>query len=508
MNNEYFRLAASMIMPRLDVEEFNSSAEYRNRVYEFTDAGIAGFCVFKGNAKAVRSITSELRSRAGKDLFFAADFEHGLRMRLEDGTSFPHAMALGKCSPQVVENIASVIATEASSIGINWNFAPVCDINSNINNPIINIRSFGESVSEVEPAIISYIKGIQSGGIMACAKHFPGHGDVDIDSHLALPTLNKALNILQNNEIKPFKSAIDVGVKSIMMAHLLVPSMNEPGMPSSISKKAVDYLRRELGFEGLVVTDALDMHSISDNFGADSAFINAVRAGIDVLLLPSDPMEAIRAISEEADRDIAIRENLENSAERMIKAMAWIRKGNRKNDFPENFSFPEHEKLALNAAWNSISISGLTDLLPIEEEANIAGFAFCQGDDIQPGINFFNMLAQAIQNECDFGFIDEQITFEEINSLKSRISDAKLLLFAVFYRSRAYKGSVGLPEKLNDAVNILSDGRPRIIILFGSPYISESLKPDCLIKAYSDSLPSIAAVVMKLSGRELNADII
>jgi beta-glucosidase-like glycosyl hydrolase len=214
-------------------------------------------------------------------------------MRLTDGTSFPHHYALGKAN-NYTEKIANAIAKEMKSIGIHWNLAPVCDINSNPKNPVINIRSFGEDKNIVSKNVVDYINGLHKENIISCAKHFPGHGDTETDSHTAFPVITKSLQELEQNEMIPFVEAIKSGVKSIMLGHLIVKSISE--LPMSLSNEAVKYLRNKLNFNGLILTDALDMQAITDTYGDDAPLL-AFKAGVDIILMPENPMLVIEQIT-------------------------------------------------------------------------------------------------------------------------------------------------------------------------------------------------------------------
>ena len=234
------KLAAKCVFPRLTTERFFSDSEYKSEIVKLIILGVGGFCIFTGTDDEVGRMTEELQLSAEIPLLFCADFEHGLPMRLQGGTAFPHAMALGIAdNPEVTEQIGRAIAVESRTIGVHWNLSPVCDINSNPKNPIINIRSFGENKEIVTKHSLSYISGTQSEKVLACAKHFPGHGDTDVDSHLALPVLRKSIKEIEDLELKSFEAAIKNGVKSIMVAHLAIPAIDESNTPASLSENII-----------------------------------------------------------------------------------------------------------------------------------------------------------------------------------------------------------------------------------------------------------------------------
>jgi beta-N-acetylhexosaminidase len=497
-------LAAQCMFPRISAEQYYSDKEYQQEIHKLVEEGIGGFCVFQGTMGHVKSMTTVLQSIAKIPLLFCADYENGLPMRLDNGTAFPHAMALGRTgNTEHTYNAAKIIAKEAKSIGIDWNLAPVCDINSNRENPIINIRSFSEDVETVNLHSDAFIKALYSEKMLSCAKHFPGHGDTQTDSHLALPVLKHSRERLNELELKPFIHAINSGVQSIMVGHLAVPALDDSNLPVSLSKKVITgILRNELKFDGLILTDALDMNSVTNNFSSEEAVIKALESGLDVLLMPAEPLHLIDVLEDVAKKEKRIYEHLQSAVERIIKAKEWCGLYDKKQDKQEEIPFSEHEKIALSAAYDALEISGDENLIPINEKFRVGGFAFLQTDDIETPSNFFRILAQAIENDCDFGFIDKNILEKDLTALKEGIQYADILVFAFFFRPSAYH-SLTIPEEIMKAYKTLSEGKKTIAVLFGNPYLKDSIKADLIISPFSDSLPSIAAAILKLSGREI-----
>jgi beta-glucosidase-like glycosyl hydrolase len=286
------------ILPRLNGEDLEGNI---GSYIKLVKKGIAGFILFGGRLEHVREGIKELERNARTPLLIASDLERGLGQQVEGGTVFPWAMAMGSAlkngiNPGLLKRAFKSIALEAKWAGINLILAPVLDINSNPENPIIATRSFGE-----EPRIVSrlgrmMIREIQAEGLLACGKHFPGHGDTQVDSHLALPTITKSLKELERFELKPFKDAIKGNVKSIMPGHLKVPALDPSGLPATLSKKAIIYLGK-MSFKGLVITDALNMAGIG--MPEEKAAVLALRAGADILLHPSEPDKPAEYIKRE-----------------------------------------------------------------------------------------------------------------------------------------------------------------------------------------------------------------
>ncbi|NLG78636.1 MAG: beta-N-acetylhexosaminidase [Firmicutes bacterium] len=238
-------------------------------------------------------------SGAGIPLFVAADQEGGYVTRLPGATPFPGNMGLGAAGDaELARRVAEATARELRACGINMNFAPVVDVNSNPSNPVIGIRSFGESPEAVARLGVAMIQGFQKEGVSATAKHFPGHGDTSLDSHIDLPTVPHDRKRLKDVELKPFQAAVDAGVDAIMTAHVTFPAVEpKPGMPATLSRAVLTgLLRQEMGFGGLIVTDAMEMGAIVKNFGLGEAAVMAVNAGADMVLIgwPKDWQDAVR----------------------------------------------------------------------------------------------------------------------------------------------------------------------------------------------------------------------
>jgi len=275
------------IIARLNGDEIGSSMDSN---LSLVREGIAGFIIFGGRLEPVREGIKRLQAEADIPLVMASDLERGLGQQLEGGTVFPPAMALGRAwqkDRDLVIRSFEIVADEAAYAGINTVFAPVLDIDLNPHNPIISTRAFGRNPAIVSDLSTAMIRAFSSRGILSCGKHFPGHGDTSVDSHIGLPVLDKPLDKLRQMELAPFAEAISAGVPMIMTGHLSVPSMDSTGTPVTLSGKAIDFLRKEMGFKGLITTDAMDMGAIKE-YGETKAALMALDAGVDILLHPAD----------------------------------------------------------------------------------------------------------------------------------------------------------------------------------------------------------------------------
>ncbi|MFM8472901.1 MAG: glycoside hydrolase family 3 protein, partial [Candidatus Kapaibacterium sp.] len=445
--------SAQLLMPSLHPARFASDEEYRTACIALVESGVGGFCVFQGTLEQAAQAIAELQACADVPLLFSADYEHGLPMRLEGGTDFPHAMALGVGrEPSVTKSVAAAIAREAKAIGVHWNFAPVCDVNTNPKNPIINTRAFGETLGEVLPHLSAWISGTQEYRVAACAKHFPGHGDCAIDSHKEMPVLDHTRERLSSVELVPFLSAIRSQVKSVMIGHLAVPSFDPSGLPASLSSVLMtDILRTYMKFDGVIVTDALDMHAISRTYSSADAVTRCIRAGADIALLPADPHEALKRLRSAVDDGILEADCVRAAFRRVMELKDWCGLFDRRSRSAEPVSLEEHGMLALKAATNAVRVFGDEEKLPLENYAHLACFAMVQGDDIDPASEFFHYLSQVYEQDTDIAYLNADVSDEAIADMKASTDTAECVLFAVFASAKAYAGTVELHPRLMQA---------------------------------------------------------
>ncbi|MFH7243692.1 MAG: glycoside hydrolase family 3 N-terminal domain-containing protein [Spirulina sp.] len=292
-----------------------------------TDLGVGGVILLGGSAAEVGLKTQELQTLAQVPLLIAADIEEGVGQRFSGATWFPPPMALAEIAKRdlplaeaYAEAMGSVTAEEALAIGLNWVLAPVADVNNNPNNPVINVRAFGDTPEIVAALTTAFVRGAQGQGALTTAKHFPGHGDTAVDSHLELPTLPHDWDRLQRVELPPFQSLIAAGVDTVMTAHLTIPALDRL-YPATLSDRTLTGLLREkMGFEGLIVTDALIMGAITRTYGPYEAAVLAVEAGADVLLMPKDPEGCIKAVVEAVTTGRIPPERIADSVERLWRA--------------------------------------------------------------------------------------------------------------------------------------------------------------------------------------------
>ena len=442
------------MVPRLNGKEIENNIDY---YLELTRQGVAGFIIFGGELEILREGIKRLQDEASPPLLIMSDLEQGLGQQVKGGILFPPAMALGMISDvKLVRAAFDQMAQEAAYAGINTILAPVLDINTNPQNPIISTRAFGENPEIVSDLGSEMIKSIQNAGLMACGKQFPGHGDTGIDSHIGLPKIDRSLEELEARELTPFRSAIREGVRMIMLGHLSVPAMEPSEIPISISKEAVNYLRNNMYFEGLITTDAMDMGAIGA-YTEEDASLMALMAGVDILLHPSDPNSLAHSLDK-------LKEDI--NPERLVDLRKTLSR-----ELPQ--TRPSFDtSVAYRLTEKSIKLDGPTKQLK------------------NPYVIFLNDSA----TENGTAFIEE--IMKEFPLLKHAAINAKWqaealilpegseLIVCVFSSVKAYKG--GVARWIIETLDVFQE-RNSIFISFGNPYLIDSLE-DCLkVYAWGDS---------------------
>ncbi|HEY6444666.1 MAG TPA: glycoside hydrolase family 3 N-terminal domain-containing protein, partial [Candidatus Acidoferrales bacterium] len=454
---------------------------------------------------------NDLQRRAKIPLLVGADFESGTRMRLEEGTPFPSAMAIAATGdPQFAYDAGKYTALEARAAGIHWIFAPDADLNDNPDNPIINIRSFGEDPKSVSAYVTQSVRGIEENGALATAKHFPGHGNVNVDSHLSLATVPGSREELESNELIPFRAAIQAKVSAIMPGHLAVPAFEpSPNTPATFSRDILAGLLRErLKFTGLIVTDALDMGGVTSIASPGEAAVRAVEASVDVLLLPPVPDAAIAAL-EVAVRSGRIPESrIDASVRRILAAKAHLRLNkNRLTDVTQlsrNFARPEFASRAQEIADRAVTLLRDTSRqLPLDSARplRVLLVALSADPDRCPG----ETLEPEIRPRVDsLAVMRADTQFSPVSALRlPPPSSYDVAITALLVRVADRKGNVAFPEDQRAFVNeLLGAGKPVVIAAFGNPYlISRFPQATTWVAQFSTSDVSQRAVARAIFGQ-------
>ena len=366
-----------MVWAKVDFMNFTSADYLRLRdemkLYHLGSFGITspmdGGLLLKASPLDAAALINQLQRDSDLPLLFAADFERGLPMRFHGGTVFPHAMAFGATgNADYAYQFGRISAAEARAIGVHWNFYPDADVNSNPNNPIINTRAFGEDTAEVSTMVTAYIRGVHEGHGMATAKHFPGHGDTDTDSHLAVSRLNASLDRLNQVELPPFRAAIAAGVDSVMVAHLVVPAVEpDPNRVGTISYNiTTKLLKEQLGFHGIVATDAMDMNGVTRIFGGNTpqsagrAAVEALKSGADYIVIPGDLDGAYNGVLQAVRSGELTESRIDESVSKLLLAKAAL--GLHKNRLVDLnavnsiVSLPENVALAQKVADEAVTL--------------------------------------------------------------------------------------------------------------------------------------------------------
>lgn len=283
---------------------------------------VGGIIWFQGNKENYLEAAKRMQLASKTPLFYGMDAEWGASMRLEGESRFPYAYSLGSADDiELTKRIAEMMAQECRELGIHFNFAPVADVNSNPRNPVIGFRSFGENPEKVGNHVGAMVKGLEKNGIASTLKHFPGHGDTDVDSHLDLPVVSRSIEEIEAIDLLPFREGILAGASSIMIAHLSVPALDPTGTPSSLSKPIIkEYLQQKMNFKGLVISDALNMKAVADRYGKSEVAVKAFEAGCDILLCPENVADAISAIKKKVESGQISMEEINARCLKILKA--------------------------------------------------------------------------------------------------------------------------------------------------------------------------------------------
>lgn len=426
------------------------------------------------------ALSNELQRAAKIPLFVAADFENGTAMRLADGTSLPSAMAVAATgNPSDAFTMGKITAIEARAAGLNWLFAPDSDVNDNPDNPIINTRSFGEDPQRVAKFVAEFIRGAQENGAMATAKHFPGHGDVNTDSHTSVPVVPGDLAELNRVELVPFRAAISAGVGAVMSGHLVVPALEpDKNVPATLSPRILtDLLRNKMGFDGIEVTDALDMAGVTQIDSPPNVAVRAVNAGIDVLLIPPNPDAAIAAMKEAvASGELPITK-VNEAVRRILHAKANLNlERNRMTDLNrlnEVFGSPKFKVESQAIASRGITlIRDNAKLLPLDAaKPQRVLLAIISGDpDPYPG----SLIEEELRNRVGpLQTVRVDTNFMKAGSVQLPAPESyDVAIAAIFVKVADRKGTVGLPAEQIALINkLIASGKPVIVASLGSPYL-------------------------------------
>jgi beta-N-acetylhexosaminidase len=470
-----------MVACRYSGNFVNRNSEYfQNLTTMIVDYKIGGLIIFGGQVYETAMLTNSFQELAEIPLLVASDFERGAGNQIAGATLFPPLMSLGAAdSEELAYEMGKITAREGRALGIHMTYAPVVDVNINPDNPIINTRSVGEDPELVSRITEAFIQGCQDFGLISTAKHFPGHGDTDLDSHSVLATIKGDRERLERVELFPFQRAIDAGVQAIMTAHLSIPALDPtPDLPATLSNPILtDLLRKEMGFRGLIVTDAMGMGGVTTLFTPEEAAVKAVKAGVDMLLLPPTPREVIEALIR-AVRNGEIQESrIDSSVTRILEAKARLGLHREKLVDIETLdrkigiqAYLEQAEKTFDSSMTLVKNEG--DIVPIPSGfQKIAVFALSSDPGgYFAGQTFVREMKKRVPRA--FEFYAEPTTGDEfIAGALEKTKEADVIVIGLLSRLRSGKGSVGLDPRHIELINDLTeDGRRVVVVSFGSPY--------------------------------------
>ena len=318
--------AASLCIAAIRWDPSRGYGDARPHIDAALHLGVGGFTLYGGTSEAVRALTRDLQQRSKTPLLIGADMERGAGQQFEGSTGLPPAAAIASLRDRdAVRRAARHTAREARTMGVNWNYAPVADLDVEPINPVLNTRAFGSQPSEVGDYVAEWIDSCQSEGVLACAKHFPGHGRTIDDSHLTLPVVSTPHSVLMQDDLLPFRSAIDAGVGSIMTAHVAYPALDPGGAPATLSREILTWvLRQRCEYENLIVADSINMPAVTQSIDEGEAAVRAIIAGCDLVLAPGDLQRTVHALEAAVADGRIERDRLRLSLRRRLKWAQWV----------------------------------------------------------------------------------------------------------------------------------------------------------------------------------------
>ncbi|MBL0177817.1 MAG: hypothetical protein IPP98_01650 [Gemmatimonadetes bacterium] len=501
-----------LVMPWLLADYAATDAPTMVRARMWVDSlQVGGIIISTGTPLDMAAKLNALQRRAPLPLLISADFEGGTTMRVAAGTGFPTQMgvaATGKVEDAYT--MGRITGVEARAMGVHLAFAPVADVNSNPDNPIINTRSFGSDPRAVGALVAATVRGLKDGGVLATAKHFPGHGDTDTDSHLAMPSLPFGYARMDTLELIPFRSAIDAGVDAIMSAHIALPAMDSGlARPGTLSPAILTGLLQDsLHFTGLVTTDALDMGAIVKTFGADEAVIRAFEAGTDILLMPADPTSAIAAMTKAVESGRISMARLDRSVAKILALK--VKMGlfqQREVDLakvPDVVGTAASQAIAADITSRALVL--LKDSLATVDAlraaprkvalVSIADVGSTLGSTLATDLRAAGYTVTAVRVSTT------EPTPKELSAAGAAIDAAESVVLATSARWGSYSGVIGLAPATADLLKTLTAKKPAVLISFGSPYIIAQVPTAAsFLIAWNNSALAEKAVAQALSGR-------
>ncbi len=468
----------------------SEDAEYRRFTRWIREDHVGGFIVaghiHEGNVIPAQpfelaAFVNHVQRQAKVPLFVASDFERGASMRVAETARFPYLMAFGAAGDlTAIRELGEATAREARAMGVNWVFAPDADVNNNPDNPIINVRSFGENPQTVAQDVSAFIEGAHSmprNYVLVTAKHFPGHGDTAEDSHMQLAKLDQPKERIESVELTPFRGAIEHGVDSIMTAHMSVPAFEPDPIPATVSAKVLTgLLRDELGFKGLIVTDALEMQGIASLYSQGEAAVRAIEAGADMLLMPTDPEACIRALEAAVKSGRISTSRINASAAKVVaaKQRAGLFKSRTValDQLSDEIKDPKLDGLAQRVAEKAFTlVRDDKHLFPMPQGPGSCLIVMNESQFSQRGQTLSQELIHAVP-DLKIYVANSVMPDVVLKAIATDATQCKQIYVGAFVTVTAYRGSVGLQGGLTTFLNNLTEGpAPVALVSLGNPYL-------------------------------------
>jgi beta-N-acetylhexosaminidase len=514
-------VAQLIFIPFHGAAPHSQTREYRAFLRHVKENKVGGFILVnwsngrviqKAEPYALGAFINRMQRMAKIPLMVSGDFERGASMRVAGTTVFPHAMAFGATGdPAFTRYEGEVTAREARALGIQWVYYPVADVNNNPDNPIINIRSFGENPEAVAAHVKAFIEGAHADKknfVLATAKHFPGHGDTAVDTHLNLATISADRDRLNRLELVPFKAAIEAGVDSVMTAHIAVPALAPPDLPATLSPAILtDLLRKELGFKGLVVTDALEMASIARGFTTGDAAVRAIEAGADALLMPTDPDAVLKAVTAAVQSGRLTRQRIQESVIRILAAKERVGLARKRFVDLEGISdvvdSPEANEKAQEIADRAVTlVRNNGNIIPLAAPETACYLIMPEGRFSTEG-QVFTQEIRKLAAKASVTALDSGMTRETVDTALEHLSGCPNYVAATFTSFAAYRGTVGmLAGELGHVLeSLIATGKPVVLVALGNPYVLRNFpNVSAYLATFSTVPPSEVAAVKALVG--------
>jgi beta-N-acetylhexosaminidase len=457
--------------------------EFDRISYWIDSLHLGGIIISVGSPLDAAAKLNALQVRSRVPLIVAADLEWGSAMRFVGGTAFPMAMGIGATDRELdAYELGRITALEGRAVGVHMTYSPVADVNNNPENPIINTRSFGEDPKSVSKLLAAYVRGANEHGIFTTAKHFPGHGDTESDSHINMPVVSACWDRLDTLELLPFRAAIDAGVTAVMTAHIALPCIDGESYPppATLSPKVMTgILRDSLGFEGLVVTDALTMGAIVSRYGVGETVVQAFVAGSDLLLIPADPAEAIDAMEDAVSSGRITEERLNRSVRRMLnlkeEAGLFHSRTVPLDSIPSRVGLQEFRDVADDISARSLTLIREGPIGDFREvRGRTAVIAYAEETNLSVGNTLIGELRALGETVNPFRLYPASGSVS-YDSARTIIADNPRVIFAAGVRFIAGRGHIQLPDSLASLIKETQHIKKTMLVALGSPYLLNQL---------------------------------